>query len=292
MLGVRAADLAGFEAICACHPSQQMVRPRRSVACRQRHSARRHADRPATRRCSRCRAHVARDARRRATASTCADIEGIELDDAAASVLRLRPCSASPSSSRSVIRRRLLPRDPMVGRGRCRWPIARSRSPTSTGMLPESMMAMGERTLALARRRRERAHGGRRGDEPAASGAVALHEAFVGELDGRGRRRWRGCRANDAAAVGMELCPALGVSIPSARIPLSMVRWTGCCRRSARTVSPVSPIVKARTRDVRRAPTPQLRLDEGDSELGWSISVPAPTAGEFGPCCRFRLRGA
>jgi phosphoribosylformylglycinamidine synthase len=66
-------------------------------------------------------------------------------------------------------------------------------------------------------------------------------------------------------AVAMELCPALGVSIPVGKDSLSMqTRWDG-----QEIVSPVSLIVSAfaPVEDVRGTLTPQLRTDAGDTEL-------------------------
>jgi phosphoribosylformylglycinamidine synthase len=68
-------------------------------------------------------------------------------------------------------------------------------------------------------------------------------------------------------AVGMELCPALGVSIPVGKDSLSMrVVWD----EGRRAVSaPVSLVITAfaPAGDVRQALTPELALDRGESEL-------------------------
>ncbi len=66
-------------------------------------------------------------------------------------------------------------------------------------------------------------------------------------------------------AVAMELCPALGVSIPVGKDSLSMLTaWDG-----KEMVAPVSLIVSAfaSTPDARGALTPRLRTDAGESEL-------------------------
>jgi phosphoribosylformylglycinamidine synthase len=66
-------------------------------------------------------------------------------------------------------------------------------------------------------------------------------------------------------AVGMELCPALGISIPVGKDSLSMrTAWDG-----KEIVAPLSLIVSAfaPVADVRGALTPQLRTDAGDTEL-------------------------
>jgi len=66
-------------------------------------------------------------------------------------------------------------------------------------------------------------------------------------------------------AVAMDLCPALGVSIPVGKDSLSMqTRWDG-----KEIVSPVSLVVSAfaPVEDARETLTPQLRTDAGDTEL-------------------------
>ena len=66
-------------------------------------------------------------------------------------------------------------------------------------------------------------------------------------------------------AVAMELCPALGISIPVGKDSLSMrTAW-----EAKEVVAPVSLIVSAFavSADARAALTPQLRTDEGDTEL-------------------------
>src|SRR5690606_31295693 len=68
-------------------------------------------------------------------------------------------------------------------------------------------------------------------------------------------------------AVGLELCPALGLDIPVGKDSLSMrTVWQGGERS---VVAPVSLIVSAfcRTPDVRLALTPQLRTDVGPTSL-------------------------
>ncbi len=70
-------------------------------------------------------------------------------------------------------------------------------------------------------------------------------------------------------AVGMELCPALGLSIPVGKDSLSMqAGWKGA-DGDQRVVSPVSLIVSAfaRVADVRASLTPEIRLDAGDTEI-------------------------
>ncbi len=76
--------------------------------------------------------------------------------------------------------------------------------------------------------------------------------------------------------VSMQLCPALGISIPVGKDSLSMRTLWRDGEREQRTLAPVSLIVSAFARigDVRGALTPQIRMDAGDSEL-WLIDLGA-----------------
>lgn len=70
-------------------------------------------------------------------------------------------------------------------------------------------------------------------------------------------------------AVGMELCPALGISIPVGKDSLSMqTRWREGDGEK-RVVAPLSLAVSAfaPVSDVRRSLTPQLRMDKGQTDL-------------------------
>ncbi|SAL65557.1 phosphoribosylformylglycinamidine synthase [Caballeronia terrestris] len=86
-------------------------------------------------------------------------------------------------------------------------------------------------------------------------------------------------------AIGMELCPALGISIPVGKDSLSMrTKWQDATGAAKEVVSPVSLIISAfaPVEDVRRQLTPQLRRDtdsvliaidlgRGRNRLGGSI---------------------
>ncbi len=136
-------------------------------------------------------------------------------------------------------------------------------------------MAMGERTpLALL--------------DAAAAARMAVTEAVTNILaadvaslcDIRLSANWMaacGEPGEDAAlfdavrAVGMELCPALGIAIPVGKDSLSMKSvWRDADANKA-VVAPVSLIVSAfaPVADVRRTLTPQLRLDAGATRLLW-----------------------
>ena len=72
-------------------------------------------------------------------------------------------------------------------------------------------------------------------------------------------------------AVAMELCPALGISIPVGKDSMSMrTTWTDGGIEKAVT-APVSLIVSAfaPVPDVRRVLTPQLVMDAGETTLVW-----------------------
>ena len=133
-------------------------------------------------------------------------------------------------------------------------------------------MAMGERTpLAVV-------------DGPA-SGRMAVAEAITNLLAApielsrvKLSCNWMaacGEPGEDAAlydtvrAVGMELCPALGVSVPVGKDSLSMrTRWSDN-GQTKQVTAPVSLIVTAFATlpDVRGTLTPQLRTDAGDTSL-------------------------
>jgi phosphoribosylformylglycinamidine synthase len=136
-------------------------------------------------------------------------------------------------------------------------------------------MAMGERTpLALL--------------DSAAAARMAVTEAVTNILasdiaslrDIRLSANWMaacGEPGEDAAlydavrAVGMELCPELGIAIPVGKDSLSMKTVWRDGEAARKVVAPVSLIVSAfaPVQDVRRTLTPQLHLDAGDTRLLW-----------------------
>lgn len=74
---------------------------------------------------------------------------------------------------------------------------------------------------------------------------------------------------NTVKAVGMELCPALGISIPVGKDSMSMKTvWEDNGTKKAVT-SPISLVISAfaNTQDVRKTLTPQLRTGLGDTAL-------------------------
>jgi len=70
-------------------------------------------------------------------------------------------------------------------------------------------------------------------------------------------------------AIGMELCPKLGISIPVGKDSLSMKTVWEERGESRSVTSPLSLIISgfAPVEDTRRTLTPELRSDCGDTEL-------------------------
>ncbi len=202
------------------------------------------------------------------------ELTGIDLLEASQRVLRL-PTVADKSFLITIGDRTVgatTVRDQMVGP----WQVPVADCAVTAmgfeGYLGEAM-AMGERTpLAII--------------DPAASGRMAVGEAITNLAaapiaalgDIKLSANWMaacGQPGQDAAlfdtvrAVGMELCPALGISIPVGKDSLSM-RTTWKEGDAAKSVtSPVSLIVSgfAPVTDIRRVLTPQLRTDLGDTAL-------------------------
>jgi phosphoribosylformylglycinamidine synthase len=215
-----------------------------------------------------------RDVTRQQRTAPPLDLTGITLDLAAERVLKL-PTVADKSflitiGDRSVGAHTV--RDQMVGPWQV--PVADCAVTTLSheGYLGEAM-AMGERTpLAVL-------------DAPA-SGRMAVGEAItniaaasISHLtDIKLSANWMaacGQPGQDAAlfdtvnAVGMALCPALGLSIPVGKDSLSMRTTWRDDEGDKAVVSPVSLIVSAfaPVADVRATLTPQLRTDVGDTAL-------------------------
>ncbi len=167
----------------------------------------------------------------------------------------------------------LTARDQMVGP----WQVPVSDvAVTSTGFrgYTGEAMAMGERTPVAVL------------DGPA-SGRMAVAEAVtniaaasIGELSrvrlsanwmaAAGDPREEAVLYDTVRAVGLELCPALGIAIPVGKDSLSMrTAWSDGDGARRAVVAPVSLIVSAfaPVDDVRRTLTPELRRTSGGSEL-------------------------
>ncbi len=204
------------------------------------------------------------------------DLGTLSLKDAAYAVLR-HPTVADKTFLISIGDRTvggMSARDQMVGPWQV--PVADCAVTTLayTTNLGEAM-AIGERTpIALI-------------DGPA-SGRMAVGEAItniaaapiadIGEV--KLSANWMCAAGHDGEdaslfdtvkAVGMELCPALGISIPVGKDSMSMrTTWRDPKSGEDKSVTaPLSLIVSAfaPVTDARRALTPQIRTDKGESEL-------------------------
>ncbi|TWI68984.1 phosphoribosylformylglycinamidine synthase [Pseudoduganella lurida] len=211
--------------------------------------------------------HVARD-------YPAIDLTGVDLEEAAQKVLLL-PTVGDKSFLITIGDRTvggMSVRDQMVGP----WQVPVADCAVTTlayeGYLGEAM-AMGERTpLAVI-------------DAPA-SGRMAVGETITNLAAApiesietiKLSANWMaacGQPGQDAAlfdtvkAVGMELCPALGISIPVGKDSLSMRTTWNDGDESKAVVSPVSLIVSgfAPVYDVRKSLTPQLRTDLGETSI-------------------------
>ncbi|MDQ6978382.1 MAG: phosphoribosylformylglycinamidine synthase, partial [Ghiorsea sp.] len=200
--------------------------------------------------------------------------DNINIKEAAMRVLRL-PTVASKEflitiGDRSVTG--LVARDQMVGPWQVPVSDVAVTASDFTNYTGEAM-AMGERTpLAIL--------------NAPASGRLAVGEALtniaaanINKLgDIKLSANWMaacGHDGEDAAlydtvkAIGMELCPALGISIPVGKDSLSMKsKWTDDDGEK-QVVSPVSLIVSAfaPVSDIRKTLTPQLRTDMDETDL-------------------------
>ncbi len=215
-----------------------------------------------------------RDVAHLAGKSAAFDTAGIDLHDAAMRVLRM-PSVADKTFLISIGDRSvggMTARDQMAGPWQT--PVA-DVAVTLMGFdeYRGEAMAMGERTpLALI--------------NAAASGRMAVGEAITNIAAARIEQigdiklsaNWMaaaGHPGEDAAlydtvhAVGMELCPQLGISIPVGKDSMSMkTRWQDGAQAKEVT-APLSLIVSAFAPvvDARNTLTPQLRSDCGDTDI-------------------------
>jgi phosphoribosylformylglycinamidine synthase len=237
-----------------------------------------------------------RDVQRVARAEKALDLTGVKLEQVVQDVLR-HPTVASKRFLITIGDRTvggLNHRDPMVGPWQV--PVADCAVTLADhGGFAGEAMAMGERTPLASL------------DGPA-SGRMAVAEAITNLLAapielGRVKlsANWMaacGEPGEDAAlfdtvkAVGLELCPALGVGIPVGKDSLSMrTRW-GAGEGARQVTAPVSLIVTAFASidDVRGTFTPQLQpgdttlvlvdLGQGRNRMGGSML--AQVLGQFG----------
>ncbi|SDE93846.1 phosphoribosylformylglycinamidine synthase [Phytopseudomonas seleniipraecipitans] len=202
------------------------------------------------------------------------DPSTLDISEAAERVLR-HPAVASKSFLITIGDRTitgLVARDQMVGPWQV--PVADvAVTATSFDVYTGEAMAMGERTpLALL-------------DAPA-SGRMAIGETLTNIAASRIEKlsdiklsaNWMsaaGHPGEDARlydtvkAVGMELCPELGLTIPVGKDSMSMkTKWSEKGAEKSVT-SPLSLIITgfAPVTDIRKTLTPELRMDKGETDL-------------------------
>ncbi|MCE5362560.1 phosphoribosylformylglycinamidine synthase [Pseudomonas anguilliseptica] len=198
----------------------------------------------------------------------------VDIDDAVTRVLH-HPAVASKSFLITIGDRTitgLVARDQMVGPWQV--PVADCAvTATSFDVYTGESMAMGERTpLALL--------------DAAASGRMAIGETLTNLAASRIEKlsdiklsaNWMaaaGHPGEDARlydtvkAVGMQLCPELGITIPVGKDSMSMkTQWRDEGADKSVT-SPLSLVVTgfAPVSDIRKTLTPQLRMDKGETDL-------------------------
>ncbi len=222
---------------------------------------------------------LTRDVNHAPTISVALDVGAIDVKDAVERVLRL-PAVASKEflitiGDRSITG--MVARDQMVGPWQV--PVADVAVTTRdySGYAGEAM-SMGERTpIAVL----DAAASGRMAVGEALTNVVAAAIEKIGDI--KLSANWMaacGHEGEDARlydtvkAVGMELCPALGISIPVGKDSLSMKSvWQtqddNGDNQTREMISPLSLIVSAfaPVTDVRKTLTPELKLDQGDSDL-------------------------
>lgn len=217
-----------------------------------------------------------RDVKSAQTAGSEFDLTNIKLADAAERILRL-PTVAEKTFLVTIGDRTvtgMVARDQMVGP----WQVPVADVAVTTAALDTyhgEAMSLGERTpIALL--------------NYGASARMAVGESItniaasdIGELKRiKMSANWMaaaGHPGEDAGlyeavkAIGEELCPALGLTIPVGKDSMSMkTQWQDDASNEDKSVtSPLSLVITAfaRVEDVRNTATPQLRTDKGESEL-------------------------
>jgi len=227
---------------------------------------------------------MTRDVQHQEASSVALDTSSINLKEAAERVLRL-PAVASKEflitiGDRSVTG--LVARDQMVGRWQV--PVADVAVTTSDFVnYTGEAMCMGERTPVAVL---DAAASGRMAVGEALTNVAAASIAKIGDV--KLSANWMAACGHDGEdarlydtvkAVGMELCPELGISIPVGKDSLSMKSvWQvksgqagneQGAEEKREMVSPLSLIVSAfaPVTDVRKTLTPELQLDKGDTDL-------------------------
>ena len=217
------------------------------------------------------------------------NLHGVSLDEAARRVLA-HPTVADKTFLISIGDRTvtgLVCRDQMVGPWQVPVADCGVTASTYTGYTGEAM-SMGERTPVAVN---NAAASARLAVGEALTNLAAAHVGALGKVNLSANWMAAPAVAGDAAdlyaavrAVGMELCPALGITIPVGKDSMSMSTVWKDGHKQKRITAPVSLIVSAfaPVTDVRLTVTPQLQqiddsilllvdLGRGQNRLGGSI---------------------
>jgi len=215
-----------------------------------------------------------RDVTRRETPGATLNLSDIELKEAVFRVLHL-PTVANKTFLISIGDRSItgmVARDQMVGPWQV--PVADVAVTASdySGYYGEAM-ALGERTpIALL----SGPASGRMAIGESITNIAASHIAAISDI--QMSANWMaaaGHKGEDAnlfdtvKAVGIELCPELGISIPVGKDSMSMKSVWDTDGQSQEMIAPLSLIITAfaPVQDIRKTLTPQLRIDKGDTQL-------------------------
>ncbi|TMN41320.1 phosphoribosylformylglycinamidine synthase [Pseudoalteromonas sp. S2755] len=277
VLAVAAEDFARFEAICKRERAQYAVigeaTEERHLTVADSHFDNNPVDLPLDVLLGKP-PKMHRDVESKRVVGTALDTAGIELEDAAKRLLRL-PTIAEKTFLITIGDRTvtgLVARDQMVGPWQV--PVANCAVTAATyDTYHGEAMSMGERTPAALL-------------NYGASARLAVAEALtniaganIGSLNNiKLSANWMaaaGHPGEDAGlyeavkAVGEELCPALGLTIPVGKDSMSMkTQWDENGEEKSVT-APLSLIITAfgRVEDIRKTVTPELRTDKGETSL-------------------------
>ena len=215
-----------------------------------------------------------RDATTQVTQGQALDFSDVTIDDAVSRVLSLPPVADKgfliTIGDRTVTG--LVARDQMVGPWQV--PVANCAvTAASYDTYAGEAMAMGERTpLALL-------NFGASARMAVAESITNIASAQIGEISQlQMSANWMsaaGHPGEDAGlyeavkAIGEELCPALGITIPVGKDSMSMKTQWQEDGKDKTVTSPLSLIMTAFAvvTDIRNTLTPQLRTDQGDTQL-------------------------
>ena len=277
VLAVAAEDFARFEAICKRERAQYAVigeaTEERHLTVSDNHFDNNPVDLPLEVLLGKA-PKMHRDVMTQKATGEALNFDGVTLDDAAKRLLRL-PTIAEKTFLITIGDRTvtgLVARDQMVGP----WQVPVADCAVTAAAFDTyhgEAMSLGERTPAAL------LNFGASARLAVAESLTNIAGADIGDLNNiKLSANWMsaaGHPGEDAGlyeavkAIGEELCPALGLTIPVGKDSMSMkTQWEENGEKKAVT-APLSLIITAfgRVEDIRKTVTPQLRTDKGDSSL-------------------------